>query len=142
MDLGHYVNQINKRNYTYAGHIVPHDVQAKELGTGKSRLEVLESLGLRNLRVAPIHRVEDGINAVRVFIPKCWFDKTKCERGIEALKVYRSGYNDKLKSLLPAPVHDWASHAADSFRYLAQTLDGVSKTAFNRPIIYPKLCVA
>jgi hypothetical protein len=40
------------RPYLYAGHIVPHDAQAKELGTGKSRLEVLESLGLKNITVA------------------------------------------------------------------------------------------
>ncbi len=74
VDLGHYVREINLRPYVYAGHIVPHDAQAKELGTGKSRLEVLESLGLKHLTLAPLHRVEDGINAVRVFIPKCWFD--------------------------------------------------------------------
>jgi len=44
VDLGHYVREIGARPYVYAGHIVPHDAQAKELGTGKSRLEVLESL--------------------------------------------------------------------------------------------------
>ena len=55
--------RLNVRPYVYAGHIVPHDAQAKELGTGKSRLEVLESLGLKNISVAPLHRVEDGINA-------------------------------------------------------------------------------
>ena len=81
VDLGHYVREINARPYVYAGHIVPHDAQAKELGTGKSRLEVLESLGLKNITLAPLHRVEDGINAVRVFIPKCWFDAKKCARG-------------------------------------------------------------
>ena len=51
VDLGHYVREINLRPYVYAGHIVPHDAQAKELGTGKSRLEVLESLGLRICRL-------------------------------------------------------------------------------------------
>ena len=48
VDLGHYVRELNARPYVYAGHIVPHDAQARELGTGKSRLEVLESLGLKN----------------------------------------------------------------------------------------------
>jgi hypothetical protein len=70
VDLGHYVRELAARPYLYAGHIVPHDAQAKELGTGKSRLEVLESLGLKNLQLAPLHRLEDGINAVRVFLPK------------------------------------------------------------------------
>jgi hypothetical protein len=137
VDLGHYVREVNNRPYSYGGHFVPHDAQAKELGTGKTRLEVLETLGLRNVTVAPMHRVEDGINAVRVMIPKCWFDKTKCERGIEALKLYRAEYDDKLQALRPRPVHDWASHAADAFRYLALTLDrDAINTGFGRKLNY------
>ena len=123
LDLGHYVRELNLRPYVYAGHIVPHDAQAKELGTGKSRLELLENLGLKHLTFAPLHRIEDGINAVRVFLPKCWFDEKRCARGIDALKLYRAAYDDKLQALRPHPVHDWTSHAADSFRYLALTLD-------------------
>jgi phage terminase large subunit len=137
VDLGHYVREINARPYVYAGHIVPHDAQAKELGTGKSRLEVLESLGLKNLNLAALHRVEDGINAVRVLIPRCWFDGKKCARGIDALKLYRSEYDDKLQALKARPVHDWASHAADAFRYLAMTLDRKTvQTGFHRRIEY------
>jgi phage terminase large subunit len=137
VDLGHYVREIGARPYVYAGHIVPHDAQAKELGTGKSRLEVLESLGLKNISIAPLHRVEDGINAVRVVLPKCWFDAKKCARGIDALKLYRAEYDDKLQALRPQPVHDWTSHAADSFRYLALTLDRkATQTGFHRRIEY------
>lgn len=142
VDLGHYVREISRRDYNYAGHIVPHDAQAKELGTGKSRLEVLESLGLKNLRVATMHRVEDGINASRVMIPKCWFDANKCSRGIDALKLYRSEFDEKLQALKPRPVHDWTSHAADAFRYLAMTLDSQMETGFNRRISYPVQGVA
>jgi phage terminase large subunit len=140
VDLGHYVRELQGRSYLYAGHIVPHDAQAKELGTGKSRLEVLESLGLKNLRVAAMHRVEDGINAVRTIIPRCWFDARKCQRGIDALKLYRAEYDDKLQALKPRPVHDWTSHAADAFRYLAMTIDGTLDTGnFNRKIKYPDM---
>jgi hypothetical protein len=139
VDLGHYVRELGARPYVYAGHIVPHDAQAKELGTGKSRLEVLESLGLKNLQLAPLHRLEDGINAVRVFLPKCWFDAEKCARGIDALKLYRAQYDDKLQALRPHPVHDWTSHAADAFRYLALTLDRkATHSGFYRRIDYPQ----
>jgi hypothetical protein len=51
---------------------------------------------------------------VRVFLPKCWFDAEKCARGIDALKLYRAEYDDKLQALRPRPVHDWTSHAAGS----------------------------
>jgi hypothetical protein len=138
-DLGHYVREITNRPYLYAGHIVPHDAQAKELGTGKSRLEVLESLGLKNLTIAPMHRVEDGINAVRTIIPRSWFDAKKCVRGIDALKLYRAEYDEKLMALKPRPVHDWTSHAADAFRYLAMTIDKtLDPNSFNRKIPYPE----
>jgi hypothetical protein len=142
-DLGHYVREIVGKPYIYAGHIVPHDAQAKELGTGKSRLEVLESLGLKGVQVAPMHRVEDGINAVRMMLPRAWFDAVKCARGVDALKLYRAEYDDKLQTLRPRPVHDWASHGADAFRYLAMTLDRTVETSgFNRTLAYPKLGIA
>ena len=143
VDLGHYVREINLRPYVYAGHIVPHDAQARELGTGKSRLEVMESLGLKHITLAPLHRVEDGINAVRMFIPKCWFDDKKCARGVDALKLYRADYDATLQALRPQPVHDWTSHAADSFRYLALTLDRRAvQTGFHRRIEYAQQGVA
>ncbi len=143
VDLGHYVKELAARPYAYAGHIVPHDAQAKELGTGKSRLEVLESLGLKNITIAPLHRIEDGINGCRVFIPKCWFDAGKCARGIDALKLYRSDYDETLRVLRPGPVHDWTSHAADAFRYLAMTIDRrTAATGFNRRLVYPRIGVA
>ena len=127
----------------FRSHIVPHDAQAKELGTGKSRLEVLESLGLKNLTIAPMHRVEDGINGARTIIPRCWFDAAKCARGIDALKLYRSEFDEKLMTLKPRPLHDWTSHAADAFRYLAMTLDSkIVNTGFNRRIEYRNLGVA
>jgi phage terminase large subunit len=145
VDLGHYVRELVGRPYVYAGHIVPHDAQAKELGTGKSRLEVLEGLGLKNISVAAMHRVEDGINAVRMLIPRCWFDAVKCARGIDALKLYRAEVDDAHHDpagapvLKPRPVHDWTSHAADAFRYLAMTLDGKAvKTGFHRRLEYSR----
>lgn len=142
-DLGHYVRELRSKPYLYANHIVPHDAQAKELGTGKSRLEVLEALGLKDITVAAMHRVEDGINAVRTIVPRCWFDAKKCARGIDALKLYRAEYDEKLQALKPRPVHDWTSHAADAFRYLAMTLDTrIVQTGFNRRISYPRASVA
>ena len=77
-----------------------------------------------------------------VMLPRCWFDKTKCSRGIDALKLYRAEFDEKLATLKPRPVHDWASHAADAFRYLAMSLDRTADmTGFNRPINYPKAAV-
>lgn len=141
VDLAHYVSALQQKSYQYAGHILPHDAQAKELGTGKSRMEVLEELGLRNITIAPQHRVEDGISSARLMLPRCWFDAKKCDFGIEALKQYRTQYDEKRKTFSNAPLHDWTSHAADAFRYLAQTFDRVvgGKKNFDRKIEYGRL---
>jgi phage terminase large subunit len=142
VDLGHYVREVRGKPYAYAGHIVPHDAQAKELGTGKSRLEVMDQLGLKGITLAPLHRVEDGINAVRVTLPRCWFDAGKCARGLDALRLYRAEYDDKLGVLRAQPRHDWCSHPADAFRYLAMTLDRrAAGAAFHRRIDYPQIGV-
>ena len=129
VDLGHYVREIDLRPYVYAGHIVPHDAQAKELGTGKSRLEVLESLGLKNI-TARADAPDRGRHQRRARVgPEMLVRRHKCARGIDALKLYRATVDDKMHDpagrpvLGPQPVHDWTSHAADSFRYLAMTLD-------------------
>ena len=121
--LDHYVQVLNGKGYTYGDQILPHDVGVRELGTGRSRLEVLDSLGVRNVKVLPATSVDDGINAVRMTLPKCWFDSTRCRDLLEALRQYRTEYDDRLKRFKPRPLHDWTSHAADAFRYLCVGLD-------------------
>ena len=144
-DLGHYVRELQAKPYVYARHILPHDAQARELGTGVSRIDTLENLGLKSgrlgeIRLAPRLRVEDGIQAVRSFLPKCWFDADKCGRAIELLKLYRSDFDEKHGVLRPKPVHDFTSHCADAFRYAAIAADfagaGTRDSNFNRRLEY------
>jgi hypothetical protein len=107
-----------RKKYIYGDHIFPHDVQARDLTTGKSREEALRQLGLRPT-ILPKMKLEDGINAARMLIPKCWFDREKCERGIKCLKNYERRWDAKNKLFSTKPKHNWASHGADAFRYLA-----------------------
>lgn len=126
---------LNERPYMYGEHYLPHDAEIRELMTAKSRKDTLESLGVRPVRVAPRQNVEEGINAVRNLLPRCVFDEKKCARGIEALRNYQREWDDKLKTFRKTPRHDWASHGADAFRYLAISL---SPRAKPQPINYPK----
>lgn len=109
--------RLDAKDYRYGRHILPHDANARELGTGRSRIETLQALGIRNTEIVPAQEVVDGINATRLMIPKCWFDADRCERGIEALKQYRREWDGKRQVWRERPLHDWASHAADAFRY-------------------------
>lgn len=120
--LDHYAALVRGKGFNFGGHLVPHDAQARELGTGKTRIEVMESLGLP-CHVVPQHGVDDGINAVRMLLPRIWFDAAKCARGVDALKLYRADYDEKGKTLRTRPVHDWTSHPADAMRYLAMGLE-------------------
>jgi hypothetical protein len=86
----------------------------RELGTGRSRIETAGTLGI-NFDVAPNIPVKDGIDAVRMVLNRCWFDKRKTEVGRDALKQYREKVDEK-RGISLGPLHDWASHAADGFR--------------------------
>ena len=115
--LDHYVKTLRDKPYTYGKHYAPHDIQVRELGTGKSRLEVAQSLGIK-FDLAPNISIEDGINAVRMMLPKCWFDKDKTNLLMEALRLYQEKRDIK-RNISLGPLHDWTSHAADCFRYMA-----------------------
>lgn len=119
--LDHYANALKSRRYVYGEYYLPHDADVSELGTGKTRVQTLRELGINPI-VLPRAAVDDGINAARMLLPMCWFDKTKCDRGLEALRQYRREFDDKLKVFKQRPLHDWSSHAADAFRYLAMGL--------------------
>lgn len=118
---------LNEKPYTYAEHYLPHDVEIRELMTATSRKDSLEQLGLRPVVVASRQSVEEGINAVRNMLPKCWFDEVKCARGIECLKQYQREWDEKHKVFRQRPLHDWTSHGADAFRYLAMMLQPKAK---------------
>ena len=139
--LDWYVKQLQAKPYVFDRHILPHDVEVRELGTGVSRKEVLDRLGMRPITVAPRFTVDDGISALRLLIPRMRFDATRCGRLVEALKVYRAEYDDKLQTLKPTPLHDWASHFADAGRYLALGLREVPAGAMG-PAQLPRRRIA
>ena len=83
-------------------------------------METLRRLG-RKPRIVPAHALQDGINAARLTIPVVRFDAAKCARGIDALKSYQAEWSEELRTYKKTPLHDWASHGADAFRYLAMS---------------------
>jgi hypothetical protein len=117
--LDWYARELSKKPYVYDEHFLPHDSMARELGTGVSRMETLQKLGLRNIRVVKRQNVADGINAVRLLLPKCYFDAKTCGAGLDALKNYQRKFDERRRIFQDTPLHDWSSHAADAFRYLA-----------------------
>jgi phage terminase large subunit len=125
--LDHYTKILkegHRAHYQYAEHILPHDAMVADLSTGKSRVQVLGSLGISPRVLEREGNVDDGINTVRMMLPRCWFDAEKCAVGIEALKQYRCEFDEDRKVFKNRPLHDWTSDYADAFRYLARGLPG------------------
>lgn len=117
--LDHYAKIIKEKPYVYEEHLLPHDAAARSLETGRTRQETLKSLGIHKTRILKRHSIEDGINASRLLIPKMWFDKVRCARGIEALKNYQKKWDPKNNIFSDTPLHNWASNPSDGFRYYA-----------------------
>ncbi len=126
--LGHYVNILKSKPYTYGRHILPHDARVVDLSepTGRSRLELRPGLGVQ-ADICPSLSLDDGIEAARMFLKRCWFDAVKTKDGIECLQNYRREENTRTGEMKPLPVHDWASHGADAFRYAAIALAEVEQ---------------
>jgi len=114
-----YADLLKAKPYAYGGHWVPHDAMPKTLaGNGRSIMQQLWDLGIK-ARMVPRLSVQDGIQAARLSLPKTYFDKTKCKRGIDSLREYQREWDDNRNDFRESPKHDWTSHGADSFRYLS-----------------------
>ena len=96
---------------------LPHDARAKNLQTGRSIVEQTIRRGYRP-RLVPDHKLRDGIAATRKLLPYVYWNQPLCSAAIECMKSYRREWDDKLGCYRDRPVHDWASHTADSIRYL------------------------
>ena len=116
-----FVSKIKEKPYNYGKHYLPHDARARTLASGgKSVIEQMAAhLGINNLAIVPSLTVQDGIQAVRMALPRCWFDAERCADGIEALRQYQREYDEDKKAFRQTPKHDWTSHPADAMRMLA-----------------------
>jgi len=120
-DLGHYISHIQNKPYQYTTHFLPHDSKARELQTGMTRVEFFNNHGIYNievLRPTNFSLGQDDIDLVaRPKFSLCWFDKEKCQRGLECLRAYHYEYDNKNKLLRNKPEHDWSSHSSSAFIY-------------------------
>jgi len=133
-----YLGEIEKREKEHGwlrgNDYVPHDANVKEWGSGRTRIETMRSIGLKPDRV-PMASMQDGINAVRRTLPMTVFHPRTEETGIAALEQYRREWDDDKKAFRASHVHDWTSHPADAFRYLALAWKGVSVRVVKPPPI-------
>ena len=121
LGLNHYAQYLREKPYAYGTHWAPHDIEQRELGSGNTLLQTARNLGIVFKVMERIDNAAvERIHSARMMFGKCWFDETKCAPGVEALQHYRWAEQKTLMpTSAPLPVHDWASHGADSFGQLA-----------------------
>jgi hypothetical protein len=119
-DIEHYCDVIKARPYIYGKHHVPHDAMNELLAAGgRSIVQQAFALGVK-MQAWPATSQQNAIEAARKTLERCWFDRDKCELGLEALRQYQFEFDADKKVYRSKPRHDWASHAADAFELIAQ----------------------
>lgn len=120
--LPHFIEFLQQKKYIYGKHFAPHDINAREMTTGKTRLETATSLGI-DFQVVPQIGVQNGIDAARLLFPRMWVDKEKCKEWLKLIPQYTKEWDEDRKIFKNSPLHDWTSHGADMFRYTAVIID-------------------
>ena len=126
--LQHYVQHIIDTGYDIGTVVVPHDIRVRELSTGNTRLQTLQELGVRNVRVLPKSSIEDGIESFRKVMPHLYLDPT-CVYLRGCIMNYCKEWDDRLMTWKSKPLHNDWSHGADALRYMAISRVGQTNLA-------------
>lgn len=114
-DLDDWCRELRDRGFN-GNTYVPHDIMVTEWGSSKTRIERLREHKMHPIRIARVS-VADGLQAGRMTINLAYFDKAKCQVGIEGLKSYRREWDAEMKTFRDNPVKDWSEHIGSAWRY-------------------------
>jgi len=125
--IAHYFDLIESKGYRYRKHFFPHDARIRRLETQQTALErAIERFGMNAVEITPEISVADGIDAARWLLEQPIRIHERCGElgkleysGIDALQGYRYNWDEKNQCFSRDPIHNWASHSADAFRYVA-----------------------
>lgn len=115
-------NWLRENDYTPSNTQVwlPHDGRTKDKVNNVSYESAFQQVGYK-VTVIPNQgagAAKQRIEAVRRLFPIIYIDSVKCSAGIDALSWYHEK-RDETRDIGLGPNHDWASHGADAFGYMA-----------------------
>lgn len=126
------VADIKRKPYAFGEWVFPHDAEARDFSTGRSQLQVFYSLGCRPSRVVPrVGSKRESINAARIMLSQCEFDREKSTKGLKALASYQRKFDQKTQTFSETPLHNWASNGADAFQCFAMGMRESRNTSFS-----------
>jgi hypothetical protein len=119
--LAYWLGIVKSKPYVYEKHLAPFDIMVHEYSSGMTRQSAARQMGM-NLIPVPKVEIIPGIDKVRNILSRCWFDETKCDKGLKTLDNYKKDWDERNSCWRSQPLHNWASHGADAFRTLATGL--------------------
>lgn len=133
--LAEIIPKVLNKPYAFGKHFGPHDLEATDIGTGKTRIETAKALGLK-FELVPDYSLEDGINAVTVWLDRLDIDAEHCKKWLRAMKSYEHEWDEKRGMYKDDPLHNWASHGADEGRYAALSENKMTNDTFIKRPFY------
>jgi phage terminase large subunit len=134
MDALDWAKELQKQGYRIHTLWLPQDAKAQTMAAAASVQEQMAAYGYATTLV-PRVSIRDRINAARTVIRKCWFHKTDCAEGLEALLNWSYKWNEETYSYSRDPLHDQWSHGGDAFSYGACTIFGASPVSAEENIV-------
>ena len=120
--VDHYAKILDSKGYNYGKVILPHDGKARSKVSGESYAKALRDLGYKVTVNSRVVSKDIGINLTADALPSFFIDEDKCKDGLEGLDHYRREYDGENRVYKEKPLHDWASHPADSLKEMCQAL--------------------
>jgi hypothetical protein len=126
LGLEHYCKYVLSKDYTYAQHFAPFDIGVQEFGSGLTRYQMAQRMGIE-FTIIPKSGLLDGIEVVRCTFSRFYINEATCERLISCIQNYSQEWDTKNNVYKPTPKHTSYSHGADALRYLANSLNLIEK---------------
>jgi len=122
--LQHYMDEADKYRKSigcpWGNMFAPHDIaqRSQDWASAESRLLQARKAGW-NFLLTPKLDVADGIEASKFALRFTNINIPECDLLVRALREYQRTYDEVKRMYSPKPLHNWASHIADAYRYLA-----------------------
>jgi hypothetical protein len=129
----HYVEETRARPYRVEETFLPHDARVRDLGSGKSRLDVFRAYGVRAKVLRRTKSVQNDIEIVRKNIPNIYVDAS-LNYIIETFRNYTKAWDDKLGVWKDKPLHNEWSNPADAIRGMVMASKGRGKTVNEKKV--------
>ncbi|MCK4621297.1 MAG: phage terminase large subunit [Desulfuromonadales bacterium] len=126
-ELSEHVGWLRGGGYDGAQMYLPHDGRNNDKVFRVSYESELKKAGFKVVvaKNAGAGAANQRIESVRRVFPRLWFDGVKCSAGLEAIGWYHER-KDEARGIGLGAEHDWSSHGADAFGYMAVASEKLS----------------